>query len=76
MDRAQELRELAAWYRDFAERAGSPWIWEARLRRARELERGADLEGENQQLPELGPVCVRCRLAASKRKPCKARLPD
>jgi hypothetical protein len=42
MDRAQELRELAAWYRDFAERAGSPWIWEARLRRARELERGAD----------------------------------
>ena len=42
MDRAQELRELAAWYRDFAERAGSPWIWEARLRRARELEREAD----------------------------------
>ena len=42
MDRAQELRELAAWYREFAERAGSPWIWEARLRRARELEREAD----------------------------------
>jgi hypothetical protein len=42
MDRAQELRELAAWYRDFAERAGSLWIWEARLRRARELEREAD----------------------------------
>jgi hypothetical protein len=33
-----KLRELAAWYRDFAERAGSPWIWEARLRRAEDLE--------------------------------------
>jgi hypothetical protein len=42
MDRAQELRELAAWYRNFAERAGNPWIWEARLRRAKELERQAD----------------------------------
>ena len=42
MDRAQELRELAAWYRNLAERAGSPWIWEARLRRAKELEREAD----------------------------------
>ena len=41
-DRAQELRELAAWYRNFSERAGSPWIWEARLRRAKELEREAD----------------------------------
>jgi hypothetical protein len=28
----------AAWYRDFAERAGSPWIWEARLRTAENLE--------------------------------------
>jgi hypothetical protein len=33
-----KLRELAAWYRDFAERAGSPWIWEARLRTAEDLE--------------------------------------
>jgi hypothetical protein len=30
-----KLRELAAWCRDFAERAGSPWVWEARLRTAR-----------------------------------------
>jgi hypothetical protein len=42
MERAQELRELAAWYRDFAEKAGNPWIWEARLRHAEELEREAD----------------------------------
>jgi hypothetical protein len=39
---AQKLRELAAWYREFAERAGASWIWEARLRRASELEREAD----------------------------------
>jgi hypothetical protein len=42
MDRVQKLSELAAWYRKFAEKAGAPWIWEARLRRAEELERGAD----------------------------------
>ena len=36
------LRELAAWYREFAERAGNPVIWEARLRTAAELEREAD----------------------------------
>ena len=32
------LRKLAAWYREFAERAGNPAIWEARLRTAEELE--------------------------------------
>ena len=32
------LRELAAWYRSFAERAGNPAIWEARLRTAEDLE--------------------------------------
>ena len=36
------LRRLAAWYREFAERAGNPVIWEARLRTAEELEREAD----------------------------------
>jgi hypothetical protein len=37
-----KLRQLAAWYREFAERAGSPWIWEAWLRRAKDLETKAD----------------------------------
>jgi hypothetical protein len=37
-----KLRELASWYRDFAERAGNPVIWEARLRTAKELEAEAD----------------------------------
>ncbi len=39
---AKKLRALAAWYREFAERAGASWIWEGRLRRADELEREAD----------------------------------
>jgi hypothetical protein len=43
----ERLRELAAWYREFAERAGNPAIWEARLRTAK------DLEGEAKRL-ELG----------------------
>jgi hypothetical protein len=33
-----KLHELATWYRELAERAGSPWIWEARLRMAEDLE--------------------------------------
>jgi hypothetical protein len=46
MNEAQRLRELAAWYREFAERAGAPEIWDARLRQADRLEKEADrLEG-------------------------------
>ena len=42
MDEPQRLRELAAWLREFAERAGAPWIWEARLTRAKTPEDEAD----------------------------------
>jgi len=38
MATAAKLRELAAWYREFAERAGSTAIWDARLRTAQDLE--------------------------------------
>jgi hypothetical protein len=34
----EKLRELARWYREFAERAGNPAIWDSRLRTAEELE--------------------------------------
>jgi hypothetical protein len=34
----EELRELAGWYREFAERAGNPAIWDGRLRTAEDLE--------------------------------------
>ena len=37
-----KLRELAAWYREFAERTGNPTIWEARLHTAEDLDAGAD----------------------------------
>ena len=33
-----DLRRLAAWYRVFAEKAGNPAIWEARLHLAEDLE--------------------------------------
>jgi len=38
---SSKLRELASWYREFAERAGNPAIWEARIRTAEDLEREA-----------------------------------
>jgi hypothetical protein len=42
MAESKELRRLATWYREFAERAGNPWIWEARLATADKLEKEAD----------------------------------
>jgi hypothetical protein len=45
-------RELAAWYREQAERAENPVIWEARLRTAEELDAEADrIEGKLVSLP-------------------------
>ncbi|HEX3864550.1 MAG TPA: hypothetical protein VHY35_22935 [Stellaceae bacterium] len=41
MENPQKLRELASWYREFAERTGNPAIWEARLRMAEDLEQEA-----------------------------------
>ena len=35
------LRALAAWYRDYAEQADSPVIWDYRLSTAEDLERRA-----------------------------------
>jgi hypothetical protein len=43
MDDPQKLRELAAWYREFAEKTGNPSIWESRLRMAEDLEQEAEL---------------------------------
>jgi len=37
----EKLRELASWYREFAERAGNPVIWEARLHTADDLDEEA-----------------------------------
>lgn len=44
---AEKLRELASWYRDYAERTGNFAIWDARIRTAEDLEAGAArLEGD------------------------------
>ena len=45
--RCDHLLQLAAWYRARAECAGSPWIWEARLQRADDLEREARERGDH-----------------------------
>ena len=38
MDNPQKLRDLASWYRAFAERTANPAIWDGRLRTAEDLE--------------------------------------
>jgi hypothetical protein len=58
-----ELRKRAEWYREFAERAGTPWVWEARLKTAEKLEAEAvrveskpTLEQERDDPSPLHPV--------------------
>ena len=41
MEDPLKLRELASWYREFAEKTANPSIWEARLRMAEDLEQEA-----------------------------------
>jgi hypothetical protein len=43
MTRSARLRELAAWYWEFAEKTGNPQIWAARLQHAEILEAEAVL---------------------------------
>ena len=50
MENPERLRKLAAWYRDFAEKAANPTIWEARLQMAE------DLEEEAVRLARRGPA--------------------
>ena len=50
MDNPEKLRELAAWYREFAEKTANPAIWEARLRMAEDLERQASRLEQRQVL--------------------------
>jgi hypothetical protein len=50
MEQLQKLRELAAWYREFAEKTANPAIWEARVRMAEDLEQEAERR-EKQRTP-------------------------
>lgn len=55
MEDPDKLRELAAWYREFADRAGNSAIWDARLRTAEDLEAEADrLEHAGQPAASIG----------------------
>jgi hypothetical protein len=54
MQDPEKLRELAAWYREFAERTPNPSLWESRLRMAEDLEREAGLL-ERRQESALAP---------------------
>ncbi len=38
----QQLRDLAKWYREYAERTTNPTIWERRIHTAEDLEAEAD----------------------------------
>jgi hypothetical protein len=51
---AKKLRELASWYRHFAERAGNPSIWESRLRMAEDLEQEANAIEANRAVAKVG----------------------
>jgi hypothetical protein len=42
MKTAEKLRELASWYREFADRAGNPSIWNSRLQTADDLDNEAE----------------------------------
>jgi len=51
---ARKLRELAGWYRGFAERAGNPAIWDARLRTAEDLDAEASRIEQRVASPAAG----------------------
>lgn len=48
---ASNLRELASWYRELAERTENPVIWDARLRAAEDFEAKADRIERGLQTP-------------------------
>jgi hypothetical protein len=49
--KAKKIRDLAAWYRALAAQAANPFIWEARLLTAEEL------DGEANRIEAHAPVC-------------------
>jgi hypothetical protein len=55
MENAEKLRELASWYRDFAEEAENAAIWDSRLRTAEDLE--AEAERIEQRLCRQTSLC-------------------
>ena len=54
MKNPSALRELASWYREFAERTDNTSIWEARLRVAEDLESEADRLEQSEHASTVG----------------------
>lgn len=50
---SERLRELASWYREYAERTGNPAIWDARIRTAEDLEAEAS---KLEAVPAFAPL--------------------
>jgi hypothetical protein len=50
----EKLRELAAWYREFAEQTPNPTLWEARLWTAEDLEEEATRLEQRRRAPFNG----------------------
>jgi hypothetical protein len=63
----KRLRELARWYRELAEKAGNPAIWDLRSRHADKLDAEADrIERERPRaLPYDPPIQFRRRRESS-----------
>lgn len=56
VDEPDKLRELASWYRVFAERTGNPAIWEGRLRMAEDLDSEAERIERTLAITSVGPL--------------------
>ena len=59
----KKLRELASWYREFAERASNPMIWDCRMRTAEDL----DIEARRVEKIQAATLRLRRRLPKSVR---------
>ena len=71
-DKSAKLRELASWYRQQAERAANPAIWDARLRTAEDLDVEADRlhakpPGEEGVTPSVKQILDTARLVTPAR---------
>src|SRR5437667_403824 len=64
LENPQKLRELATWYRDYAERAGTPWVRERRFANCRGARApGGDVGGQP-------PNSLKPRGSRSRDEPC------
>jgi hypothetical protein len=69
-----KLRELASWYREFAERAVNPVIWAARIDMAEDLEAEADRIERMRTAQDRSPYLPSNAHSSADRKMAKARI--